>query len=426
MATLTETIVEKLLDAVDDPAELQCVLQEHGHSKGPLYLALAQATTQLVERLAELSTKCQEVREDYQRKQAAVQASEAKLADLDRRLSARTDELTALEQRVEQKKAVLDQAKVLHGLGFGLDELTRLYELLAQTAISQGAKTSQAIDLFFKMAEQYTGIVSLELEAKAAEADIKKAIAELERWQAEAKAAEAKTKARKVSIDITEKMLSKGVKEADIPRWNRILDKTDVTPEDLLKSLERFSSIEKLCRRRQEDVEQLEKQVQQLTSQVRALAEERQKVSSSIEAVRDQALAQVGFTSAKVQANLDALVAKAGEYDKLERQAKALQAELNLARAFTSSDPERWSQVDRITMRTMILGAWTWSQASPAHNPLMPAPPRGRLASSKYLVPMFQPRLEDILAWAIRGLFTDEEFKAINNINLVAVPSGKS
>ena len=49
--TRTETITRELLEAAHDPAALEDVFRRHSHSKGPLYAALAEATTQLCERL---------------------------------------------------------------------------------------------------------------------------------------------------------------------------------------------------------------------------------------------------------------------------------------------------------------------------------------------------------------------------------------
>ena len=44
-----DDIVEELLDSVDDPTELENVFRRYSSSKGPFYLALAEATSQLDE-----------------------------------------------------------------------------------------------------------------------------------------------------------------------------------------------------------------------------------------------------------------------------------------------------------------------------------------------------------------------------------------
>ena len=45
--SIKETITKELLDRIDDPAGLEEVLKRHSRSKGPLYLAIAEATTAL-------------------------------------------------------------------------------------------------------------------------------------------------------------------------------------------------------------------------------------------------------------------------------------------------------------------------------------------------------------------------------------------
>ena len=56
MTTLTQTITSELLDAVDDDGALKAVLQRHSRSKGPLYHALAQASSEMQQRLQRART----------------------------------------------------------------------------------------------------------------------------------------------------------------------------------------------------------------------------------------------------------------------------------------------------------------------------------------------------------------------------------
>ena len=51
MITKKKTITNELLDAVGDPSGLEEIFRHHRGSKGPFYLGLADATTQLQQRL---------------------------------------------------------------------------------------------------------------------------------------------------------------------------------------------------------------------------------------------------------------------------------------------------------------------------------------------------------------------------------------
>ena len=55
MTTRKEIITNELLDFIEDPSGLEAVFERHKGSKGPLYGALAAATTQLQQRLLEQS-----------------------------------------------------------------------------------------------------------------------------------------------------------------------------------------------------------------------------------------------------------------------------------------------------------------------------------------------------------------------------------
>ncbi len=412
MNTLTNEITQELLDAVGNPAGLEAVFQQHSHSKGPFYHALAQATASLTERFSTLAQKCKEAEKEYQQRQQQAKGTKQELASLEQGRAAKAKELAALEGQVKGKKELLDQAGALGGLGFGLGELAELHDMLAKVAASQGAKPEEAADLFFKEVERYQGIVSLELEAKRAGVAASKAKAEADRWQAEANAAEAKAKARKTSIDIAEKLLAQGVKESDLPQWTRILARAGVVPEGLAQALEQFASLEKLCHERQQQAEKLGGQVKELTSQVKALIEERQQVSAAIGAVRDKALAEIECTSRKTLQNLDALMVKTAEYRELERQAATLEHEIALARAFNSQEPGQWKQLPRRAVQELLTGLVLWSRADASHNPLLSSPP-SYLSPQAYFYSVGSLRLEDVLVWALSGLLTEQERKAL-------------
>ena len=51
----------------------------------------------------------------------------------------------------------------------------------------------------------------------------------MEFWQAESKIAEAKCKARKTSIEFADKLIAQGIKQNDLPHWDRIILKAGIT-----------------------------------------------------------------------------------------------------------------------------------------------------------------------------------------------------
>ena len=51
--TIKQTVIDELLDAVDDPAVLEGIFRRYSRSKGPFYLGLAEATCRLESRFHE-------------------------------------------------------------------------------------------------------------------------------------------------------------------------------------------------------------------------------------------------------------------------------------------------------------------------------------------------------------------------------------
>lgn len=412
MTTLTETITQELLDAAADPGGLDFVFQKYGQSKGPFYNALAQATAALSEQFTSLSGKCKELEREYTQRLQKIKQSEQELLHREELLLTNAEELTAVAEVVDKKKKLLDQAKALDGLGFGYDELSCLHNLLVQLASEHGAKPGEITALFFNQMSHYKTIASVEMEEKRATMAAKKAQAEAEYWQTQVKTAEAKAKSRKVAIDCADKLLSQGVKQDDLPHWSLILEKAGVPPENLVKGLGQFASLEKICQDRQQQKAKLEGQIKQLESQVNALNEEREKVTAAIGAVKETALAAVENTSQKTLEHLASLSEKIWKYEDLVRQASVLEAELALARALRSTDPGLWKGVRRQEIRDFLSGIIVWSQLDIKHNPLLPSPPQS-ISSSVYSYYDWRIHLKDALYWTLSGLFTEEERKVL-------------
>jgi hypothetical protein len=441
MKTLTDSIYDELIEGAKDPAGLPAVLKEHSNSKGPLYIALAKATNSLSEKLNSVSTQYQNAKQEYDQRQQAIKAVEQTLVDLGISSKNKAKELADLNEKVKKTGEIVNQGKELAGLGFGMEELKKLWALLIDIKASEGETGDEAIKLFFKKINTYQKFVSLESQHKANQIAIQKAQAEVEKWKAEAKAAEAKTKARQISINIIEKWLTSGVKEKDLPHWEHILSKSGITPEQLAGALDEYSTIEKLCHNREESAKKFETQTGNLAAQVKALKEERQQTSAAISDVREKALAEIegmarqtlenvvqenqnlnqvwadihqktileiDASSKTVLGNLQALAEKTREYVALESQAAKLAEELKLARAFSSQDIKDWRQVSREGIRKLLQGIIAWTRADTNHNTRLTAP-TNELSYKLCYYSITPASLEEVLGWALSGTYSEQE-----------------
>ena len=453
--TQTEDIYEKLIAAAGDPVSIEKVFHEYSNSKGPFYTALAKATASLQEQFHDISQKCSDADKSYKEKQQQIKIADQKLTDTNQSIEAKTKEIAILDTKIGEKQTLLDEAKMIAGLGFGTKQLVQLREMLSKMAASQGVKPSESAAVFFNQIGNYQNLVSLELEVKGAQVAAEKAKTDMEFWQTDAKTAEAKSKARKTSIDFADKFIAQGVKQNDLPHWDRIITKAGVKPEKLASALEQYGSLEKLYQHRQEEAKTLVIKIIGLTNEVKTLTGERQQISTEISIVRKEALAGIVNMSSKTMETMDNLAVKSGEsissqqqkadeaieavqqnaqtaveaiskkvleeiqslinqagqYAAFEHQAGVLSQELVIARALKNQNLEFWKQVPFHSIREMLTGIIIWSRAGGDHNPLMLSPaPELRSKISFYIAE--SASLDEILEWAVANIVSDAEKKA--------------
>ena len=406
MATLTETIAQELLAAADEPSRLDAVLRQYGHSKGPLYHALAQATALLTERLTGLSHESKEAEKECRERQQHLRVAEQELASMEQGWATKAQELTAIDERLQERQELLDQANKLACLGFGLTELSRLRDLLAQVAASQGAPPEEGVAQFFHTVERYERIVSLDLEANRAEAKTAQARAEADRWEAEARRKEARSKARAETIDLVQRWLSHGVREQDLPGWDKVLQKSHIPPE----ALESYGSLATLCQDRGEQAGKLESQVKEAEARLKPLQREEAQVRAGIAATRDVALQEMEKLSQQARQHLATLLAKAQEYGELQRQAATLEGELALARAFTSDEADYWAQVPRRAIQQLMVGLVLWARSGDHNQQVIPP---DMVCQRTLLTRWHRVSLKDLLLWVCTAVLSEQEQKAL-------------
>jgi len=420
--SIKETITKELLDRIDDPAGLEEVLKRHSRSKGPLYLAIAEATTALGSGLETLVQNRQAIQKELDQLQAQVQSLEERQKVLGQTAQALEKDIGQKEARLSEVQGLIEAADTLQGQGFGEHELKRLFDFLGAVATSQGERAENGIKSFFDVVKQWEGVVSLELQTQRYQVREEKAKAQAERWEAEAKRQEAKTKARAVSIDIIEQILEAGVKATDIPVWQKIINNASVSPDMLAASLEQFGNAERLTKIRQKRVNELTQEEKKLAAGNRALTRENDSLHAAIEAVQVAGvnnIRQVGEEvvlcirrSGKEARELfssvtDLLTLKA----QLEGETSTLQGEIQVARAIKNNDLQSWQLVPLEVIRILLVGILVWTKAR--ENDIdVPIPESISRASS--LSRYAHLSLFQILLWAFYGIMTPQERKALS------------
>jgi len=408
MTTQKQAIADEFLSAVDDPAGLEAVFQRHRGSKGPLYLGLAQATSALTERFLSLSEKVRTTERGRQEKQEQINSMNAGLVQLQQERDSLTSEIQDVNTRLEQAKGLVDQANVLAGLGFGLPELRRLRELLAQVAAAQGFPPEEGVAEFFETVSRYEQVISLELESKRAEARADQAKAELEGWEADVRRKESQSRARIATIDLVQRWLAAGIKEKDLPRWDKLLQKAQIGPDAVTEALRKYGSAEVACQKKAQQTTELQEQIRKAEARLGALQREEAQVKAGIIAIRDGGLNQINNVSQETQKHLATLLAKAQEYGELQRQAGQLENMIAVARALKTDDAEQWAAMPRSMVRHLLFGLMCWANTGDRNQEVVPP----EAVSKKH--PIFglsSVRLVDLLHWVLVGVLTEEERK---------------
>ncbi|NQT72454.1 MAG: hypothetical protein HQ553_06745, partial [Chloroflexi bacterium] len=157
----TDSITGLLLDAAgQDPARIEEVFKAHSHSKGPLYIGLARATESLKERFHALSEDFKKAKADHRKLQEQSTSSIKELDSLRKSEKRCAEDVAILDKKLKHKKVLLDHAEALSGLGFDIEQLTKLRNLLSQIAASEGVKSQEAIALFFDEVDLFENIFS--------------------------------------------------------------------------------------------------------------------------------------------------------------------------------------------------------------------------------------------------------------------------
>lgn len=364
--------------------------------------------------------KSRKADKEYRERQQKVKVIEQEVARLGKVKVQTVKDLNLLDKQVKEKNKLLDHAKALDGLGFGPDDLRKLKDIMEQVAAEGGVQGRKAISLFFEGVECYGGLMSLEMETKGAQVRAEKAKAEAERWNSEAKTAESKAKARKVSIDFADKLLTLGVKETDLPRWNLILLKAGISPENLASELEKLVTWKKLLQERRKRSDELQREVVQQESRLKALKQDEVETHAAIQAIRETSLAELQQTKQEslsliegmvqqVMTHLKSLGGQIQEFGDLREQLGNLRGETALAGALRSNDPKIWGTLGQDDILQLFSAVLIWAQVK-RFNPRLVLPEAIKQALGViYISSYSRVNFADLIKWAATALVMEDQ-----------------
>ena len=158
--TLKQTITREVLESVEDPAGPRDVLNRYSRSKGPLYLALAEATNQLQRRVSAASLEMATVESRRDELQVRLEAVYQERQELEEKVQLLGHQVKQAEVKLNDVGGLLDRATDLNRLGFGEKQLARLQELLGNIAADHGVPIEEGVTQFFETMDRYERVVS--------------------------------------------------------------------------------------------------------------------------------------------------------------------------------------------------------------------------------------------------------------------------
>jgi len=344
--TLTDRIYDELVDGLEKDLDWTSFIAKHKDSKGPLYNAIGRFLNDMgpkVKALGEVQAKLDEAGLKLDQLDQRTKEAESKIAPLEEKKNDLNDEIETVETKLAEKREILEHAGELAKLGFDIERLRQLREVLTEIGAKHALKGKEAIGKFFAELKDYDAKIGFEAEIQRLETITETKKLEAGKWQAEEEALKRKHDDRKEAVGAVYALLAKGVKVSQIPVWQRILSRFE-TAEQFDEYLLQYSEVTKLLNARREETESYELRLTKAQSQVETLEKERAKIEAAIDALKVAGVKEVKTMTEATEKQLKAVAAS----EIREAQAVGQEVRSEFANYFT--------QLDKLLEKAIHLG----------------------------------------------------------------------
>jgi hypothetical protein len=203
---------------------------------------------------------------------------------------------------------VIKQVGELGKLGFDIERLRQLREVLAEIGAKHGLKGKEAVGKFFHDLKDYEAVLGAEALLEGLQTQIETKRVEAENWQAKEEALRRKHDDLKEAIGAIYALRAKGINVRQIIMWQRILNRFE-TLEQFAEDLSRYGDLTKLLNTRKEETEGYDLRLAQVQSQVETLDKEKTKIEAAIDALKVAGVKELKGMTEAAGNQLKALVA---------------------------------------------------------------------------------------------------------------------
>jgi chromosome segregation ATPase len=310
--SLTEEIYQELVDGLKTGLNWTAFIAKYSASKGPLYNAIgrflndmeteviaANEKLSLVQReLDGAGVKLDQAGLKLNQLDQEIKEAESRLAPLEERRNVLNKQVETLETKLAEKSEVIKQVGELGKLGFDIERLRQLREVLAEIGAKHGLKGKEAVGKFFHDLKDYEAVLGAEALLEGLKTKIEAKNLEAENWQAKEEALRRKHDDLKEAIGAIYALRAKDINVRQIIMWQRILNRFE-TLEQFAEDLSRYGDLTKLLNTRKEETEGYDLRLAQVQSQVETLDKERTKIEAAIDALKVDGVKELkGMTEA--------------------------------------------------------------------------------------------------------------------------------
>ena len=401
LVPLTDIIEQDLLATLAGDGDPQAVLDRHAGSKGPLYLALARATAQATDRLADVRTQLHDAQAHCRDADEHANQSEKRATQADRRALSAEKRLVSAEAALRKRQALLDRADALQATGFDADALGLLGNALGAAARAEDKPTTEVVAAFLTAAEDWRRLTELRVQVATVEKQAEEAEQRARRRQTEAKLTER-------AVNAARWLVQHGVTVDTVEAWQAAATKTGITAEALATSLGRalqeHSGLEATRRAWTAAVVGLRAEHARITAEVTALRHEKDGISAAVAAVEEAGVGRLRRVADTADAEVQRV---ASEFTALVRQAEELRQEVAFAHALRHD--EAWDAVEPETWTRLLgqLARWLAGRDAAHAEVLLPTDLQDAVRGSlEYpsLRGAFRIRLAALVQWVTTGL----------------------
>jgi len=344
--SLTNKIYQALVDGLKTEQDYTHLRAKYDASKGPFYNALGRLFHDMwpkVQEFNEVQAKLDAAGLKLDQLDQQIKEAEGSLAPLGETKNALNQQIETLETKLAEKSELLEHAGELGKLGFDIERLRQLREVLTDIGAKNGLKGKEAVAKFFDDLRDYEAVLEAKALLEGLQTQIETKKLQAENWQAKEETLRRKHEDLEEAIAAVHTLRTRGIKVSQIITWNRVLNRIE-SVEQFDESLARYADITKLLNARKEEVAACQLRLTQVKSQAETLEKERAKIEARIDALK---VAGVKQLEAMAEATAKQLKAVA---------ASEIKEAQDVAREIRTEFATFFAQLDRLSEKAVHLG----------------------------------------------------------------------